>query len=853
MSVNPEVLQRTRTYVQQGFQPEEAEQMAHSELGVIYDPEYSVLPYLQQEQQTPPAPQPSPSPEPSPSQPYTQPSEPVKEQPPPNPFPVDEYGVEHEEQAGTGITFEPTPPQPSREEVLGRPDVIYDTSVPKPIERYGSITPAEKPVTSAFSPLGGREDTSARASTIANMGSQPLTSKQQAQVQAIIGTPEGMELVGTKEVLSPFPSANWGVTPKKETVAYYVPKGTFDKTLYSLPIIGNLPFARASTPVEKELFKQQTLEHGYVHTESERSVWGGLVMKSMVVIPAVISPVIAAGAIAGVAVGTGVKATLTGQPLTDEEIFISAGIGEVVAVGVQGVHKGILQPKVSERLSASYKSAAESGKLWEPSPSERIAMKLTGARPHELATGIVDVPLPTQRIGGNLAVDYGVGIDAFDVGVAPRSSSYLASNIPSGLRGGLATYSGVGLTVIPQAMEVYRMPSEQKTLPKPEPATKTINAGGDTVEVWAKQPPKNLYDTISKDYDSGSGFDVHGLNKEAGRLDTMHLTITDVPSAKSSVQEISATKGMTPLREFQYGTRNFYQQSKQVTQLRYGAAWGEGLSPQQTRIILREPSPTTSIPAVAVNPTVVTQKPKQEPLTAIGVSVTSQQPSKQENPFTGYGGRSYYPQRQRIVEDVEQQEIAYPTSSPLPSPPRVERVEIVTTTPKLDIEEGTVGSTPPKVGPMFTFTPSDLITPTPTQPDYPELRSIPEPQKPQQNFLDIVTPKPDVGNTPDLVQSPIVVPIQTPIQPQIQTPWQEPKETPIQIQDYHQLPTLTRSSFMPPRPSGFKFEDFGSDRRGQHPAFGLYGSKRRRYPFMSPEQFLLSPGKKKSKKHILSL
>jgi hypothetical protein len=138
----------------------------------------------------------------------------------------------------------------------------------------------------------------------------------------------------------------------------------------------------------------------------------------------------------GLAVGESIKYGTTGQHLTAAEAFAAAGVGELVGIGVMSggsyLNAKYAKPRVTESLTKDYiaqqrvnenilsgKIVGET-KIWKPTLGQQIQMKITGAHPKNLASGLSSFSSAQDSA-------YSMGMmkaesASFDMGFSPRSS-----------------------------------------------------------------------------------------------------------------------------------------------------------------------------------------------------------------------------------------------------------------------------------------------------------------------------------------------------------------------------------------------------------------------------------------------
>jgi hypothetical protein len=73
------------------------------------------------------------------------------------------------------------------------------------------------------------------------------------------------------------------------------------------------------------------------------------------------------------------------------DYLLSKGISKA-AQPVVGKVAGLVKGRAAGWLTASYEESAKAAELWQPSLTERLVMKLTGATPRELPTAIIGLP-----------------------------------------------------------------------------------------------------------------------------------------------------------------------------------------------------------------------------------------------------------------------------------------------------------------------------------------------------------------------------------------------------------------------------------------------------------------------------
>lgn len=510
---------------------------------------------------------------------------------------------------------------------------------------------------------------------------------------------------------------------------------------------------------------------------------------------------------------------------------------------------------------------------------EQVGKGLVKTQPITKSTGIIDVPLPMERVGGNLLVNWEVQSEVFEMGLVPRTSLLTISKLPSELitQGkGLPAYFG-GLAMIPKT-EIFQLPKEEPRKIE-TPSTREMTVDGDTIEVWAKQPPKSLYEAYKGEPLS---FKKTSTETALPKVNTKQ-TLLDVKLESELFERIQLTNQMlkqTSSTALPYGTQEaditmrggasaYSSTLKGGTSIELGLKGKpmeaqavlahevghylhyelsrtpegvafllkQGIKPMQyyPTIYERElaayklaevtASPsvllaskiykrsalktyeqfkgmmtgTPNIPhEVQLKPKQVQQqKPEQQPTTQIAIKIsappiTLQTHQEPRNPFTQFSGKPYpfYPTRQYGREEEEQQVISYPAS----------------------------GLRQPQA---------------PTQPQPLLLRNV----SAVTEFADVGTRARD---TSDLFQVPTVTPAlaQVPLQtPRYDIPEPTIPKTP---EPYYPPLTIPKMSHLPSPwtlPSGFKFEGFGFDRYPS-PRFGLYTSRKKRYPILSSEQFL---------------
>lgn len=200
------------------------------------------------------------------------------------------------------------------------------------------------------------------------------------QVAAILGTPEGMELVGTKEQMSAMPAANMGLVPVTETVAVYAPQGAFDTTWADVPVVSFFfpSMTRATTPEEKTAFKQQTMNKTIQYQSlTERTSMS--LATVLIGTQAISTPTMAISSIAGVGIGTGLKYGLTGKPLSNQEIIFSAGVGQMGGLlGSDLYHSGIVQKGYSKLAGKLNPEKAMYNRVFESQPKTSLVDRALG-------------------------------------------------------------------------------------------------------------------------------------------------------------------------------------------------------------------------------------------------------------------------------------------------------------------------------------------------------------------------------------------------------------------------------------------------------------------------------------------
>lgn len=193
-------------------------------------------------------------------------------------------------------------------------------------------------------------------------------------------------------------------------------------------------------------------------------------------------------ALGGVAVGEGIKYATTGKHLTIEEGFAAAGIGELAGVGIMiagsHINSKYVNPRVTKSLTNDYVNRQQlneqilSGKvagetqLWKPTMAQRIQMKITGAQPKTLATGLSSFS-SAQDAAYSLSMMEAESA-SFDMGFSPRSSFVGYNKGPTPPRAPilpskLPLYFGLGTDTFEQVAEgpsQYIWEKPEKGLPE---------------------------------------------------------------------------------------------------------------------------------------------------------------------------------------------------------------------------------------------------------------------------------------------------------------------------------------------------------------------------------------------------
>jgi len=250
------------------------------------------------------------------------------------------------------------------------------------------------------------------------------------------------------------------------------------------------------------------LEQGWTPSPHEQSAFLGLSLVSAVALPVAI-PKLAIGAFAGIGVGETAKYGLTGQHLTVEEIIGAASVGEFVGLVAMSTGRAVqakVQPKASEWLTEQYREGFTGGfakeqfgfeaefgfqkgaeaidipvsqwKGW----SERIVMRLTGARPY-IAGGEISIPVmeAVSKTGVISGVSKGAAFTdiGWELSVSPRMGGVMLTKWPTVTTPkALELFFGIGEELIPFSL----IKSEGETLGFEKTILKRYDKGWEPIE-----------------------------------------------------------------------------------------------------------------------------------------------------------------------------------------------------------------------------------------------------------------------------------------------------------------------------------------------------------------------------------
>ena len=220
-------------------------------------------------------------------------------------------------------------------------------------------------------------------------------------------------------------------------------------------------------------------------------------------------PKLAVFAVAGIGVGETAKYGLTGQHLTVEEIIGAASVGELVGLVGMSVGKTIqakVQPRASKWLTEQYREGFTGGfakeqfgfeaefgfqkgaeaidipvsqwKGW----SERIVMRLTGARPY-IAGGEISIPVmeAVSKTGVISGVPKGLAFTdiGWELSVSPRMGGVMLTKWPTVTTPkALELFFGIGEELIPFSL----IKSEGETLGFEKTILKRYDKGWEPIE-----------------------------------------------------------------------------------------------------------------------------------------------------------------------------------------------------------------------------------------------------------------------------------------------------------------------------------------------------------------------------------
>jgi hypothetical protein len=400
-------------------------------------------------------------------------------EPTPEPTPTPEYGVTPQIIGGTRTREGPEPtPDLVPEPTIQEPQVIEETVAPLP------VSPMEKVLTTQVESDQGifvtKEQLSPEQQTIVESPEiQQFLEKQSESVEFF--TEAGFSQFGGLYEAPDVPEG-YKVTDVVATTEglelSVVPKSTRELE-QELVASGELAPAPSRAYSESEFgFKVATpkLELYISETQKEMEQTGkiwymgigavALPMIAPAVLPAsfgVTTKGVVLGMGISVGVSEGISLVTTGEHITLEEGVESAFYGGLLTVGTTSLFNKFINPKIlsplagkvkgwaSSRLTKSYLSHQKSvvgslykygepvGGVWKPSLSQKVLMKVTGAKPSPLAKGIVSLGGPADEIIlGSRQVKGGLGYaqleamsGSVDITVAPRSSGFMISKAPA--------------------------------------------------------------------------------------------------------------------------------------------------------------------------------------------------------------------------------------------------------------------------------------------------------------------------------------------------------------------------------------------------------------------------------------
>ena len=251
------------------------------------------------------------------------------------------------------------------------------------------------------------------------------------EIEARANTPEGYTFVGIRQEKAPLvgPIQEGKERPTTSRfVAIYAPEA---KEVWASKSYFGPQVTRKATESEKQELTRRYLagENTYQSLEQRALTGFGLATTTAVGITIPLAGATGLGFVAG---GEGVKRIITGKGLTLEEAISLAGIGELSAITALSVRQ-TLQPRAQARLDTSYRKAIENQELYQPSFSDRLLMKATGARPTRLAQEVVGAgespPVSFKMLQkGNLGAE---AESYFWDNPTPRSSQVYAAKVGS--------------------------------------------------------------------------------------------------------------------------------------------------------------------------------------------------------------------------------------------------------------------------------------------------------------------------------------------------------------------------------------------------------------------------------------